>query len=180
MHDPGSSPAWYVLHTRSRFEVKVHDGLLKKSETVFLPKILTQSRRRDRKQMIRIPLFPGYLFVHTDLSPERRLDILKTVGVVRFIGNSAGPVPVAESTIASLKIMVEADQGIQTGRRMKKGQPVVVVQGPFTGVTGHFLSYRGGHRVVVHIEALGQYAAVEVDAADIEPAPHLVSRPRKT
>ncbi|MFH1984939.1 MAG: UpxY family transcription antiterminator [Pseudomonadota bacterium] len=176
MHEPESIPAWYVLHTRSRFEAKVHDGLLKKSKTVFLPKMLTQSRRRDRKQMIRIPLFPGYVFVHTDLTPEMRLDILKTVGVVKFIGNSGGPLPVAEATIESLKIMVSANQGIHTGQQMKKGQPVIVVQGPFTGVTGHFLSYRGQHRVVVHIEALGQYAAVEVDEDDIEPAPLLSGR----
>jgi len=173
MHEPELIPAWYVLHTRSRFEAKVYEGLQKKSKSAFLPKMLTQSRRRDRKQMIRIPLFPGYVFVNTDMSPEARLDILKTVGVVRFIGNSDGPLPVAEANIESLKIMVAAEQGIHTGRRMKKGQRVVVVQGPFTGVTGHFLSYRGRDRVVVHIEALGQYAAVEVDADDIEAAPYL-------
>ena len=30
-------PAWYVLHTRSRFENVVRDGLAKKSVAVFLP-----------------------------------------------------------------------------------------------------------------------------------------------
>ena len=175
MNEPDLRPAWYVLHTRSRFETKVYDGLVKKSKTVFLPKMLVQSRRRDRKQMIRIPLFPGYIFVHSDMTAEDRLDILKTVGVVRFIGNRSIPIPVADDTIASLKIMVAAEQGILTGQRMKKGERVVVVRGPFIGVTGYFLSYRGKDRVVVHIDALGQYAAVEVDAADIEPARHLTA-----
>jgi hypothetical protein len=53
--------SWYVLHTRSRFENVVHDGLYKKSMEVFLPKIKVPSRRRDRKLMLKVPLFPGYL-----------------------------------------------------------------------------------------------------------------------
>ena len=44
----------------------------------------------------------------------------------------------------------------------------MVVSGPFAGVTGAFVRYRGRGRVVVNIEALGQYAAVEVSEDDIE------------
>ncbi len=63
------TPAWYAVHTRSRFENVVNDGLAKKSLDVFLPKVLVRSKRRDRKAMIRVPLFPGYLFVRTGLNP---------------------------------------------------------------------------------------------------------------
>ena len=52
-------PAWYVLHTRSRFEQVVYDGLEGKSLTTFLPKITVMSKRRDRRKKIRVPLFPG-------------------------------------------------------------------------------------------------------------------------
>ncbi len=54
---------WYVLHTKSRFENVVNDGLMNKSVEVFLPKIQVRSKRRDRKAMISVPLFPGYIFV---------------------------------------------------------------------------------------------------------------------
>ena len=89
----GLTPAWYVLHTRSRFENKVNEGLERKSKEVFLPKVLVRSRRRDRKVMIRVPLFPGYIFVRTDLDPADQLDIVKTAGIVRFVGNRSGPLP---------------------------------------------------------------------------------------
>ena len=116
---------WYVLHTRSRFENVVNDGLTSKHLEVFLPKVLVKSRRRDRKVMIRTPLFPGYLFVKTDLSPFEHLEILKTVGAVRLIGNKDGPLPVIDETIDSLKIMIEAgNQAITTGRALKKGDRV--------------------------------------------------------
>ena len=58
---------WYVLHTRSRFETVVHDGLHKKAHDVFLPKVRVRSKRRDRKVMIDVPLFPGYVFVRSNL-----------------------------------------------------------------------------------------------------------------
>ena len=51
----------------------------------------------------------------------------------------------------------------------------MVVSGPFTGVTGIFSSYRGDGRVIVNIEALGQFAAVNVDAADVEKLPEILS-----
>ena len=65
------SVSWYVLHTKSRFENVVYDGLCKKSVDVFLPKVMVRSKRRDRKLMIRVPLFPGYVFVKTDSKNHR-------------------------------------------------------------------------------------------------------------
>ncbi len=162
---------WYVLHTRSRFERVVHEGLAKKSHEVFLPKVRVRSRRRDRRVILDVPLFPGYVFIRSNLHPDHHLDILKTVGAVRLIGNKAVPVPVPDETIDSLKIMVSSDTRIDTGRRLRKGDRVMVVRGPFTGVVGTFAHYRGAGRVVVHIEALGQYASVEVDEEDIEALP---------
>ena len=125
--------------------------------------------------MIRVPLFPGYVFVKTDLHPYQHLDIVKTVGAVRLIGTKDGPVPVPEDTIESLKIMVSVDQPILTGNRLKKGDRVMVLNGPLAGVTGTFVRYRGKGRVVVNIEALGQYAGVDVDENDVERVPDILS-----
>ena len=167
---------WFVLHTRSRFEKVVHEGLFKKAHEVFLPQIRVRSQRRDRRVMLDVPLFPGYVFVRSNLHPNHHLDILKTVGAVRLIGNKDVPVPVPDQTVASLKIMVSRDSDIQTGNRLRRGDRVMVVQGPFTGVVGTFARYRGIGRVVVQIEALGQYASVEVNEDDIEALP--VGAPR--
>ena len=131
---------WYVLHTRSRFENVVSDGLLKKSFDVFLPKAQVPSKRKDRKLMIWVPVFPGYLFVKTDLSAYEHLDILKTVGIVRFVGTKSGPVSVPDETIDSLKIMVNSDNPITTGRHLTRGDRVMVVRGPFPASLELFLT----------------------------------------
>lgn len=161
-------PAWYVLHTRSRFEQVVFDGLEGKSLEAFLPKMTVMSKRRDRRMKIRVPIFPGYIFVKSDLNPYERLEIVKTIGVVRLIGNKDGPIPVPDDAIDSLQIMATGDSPILTGTRLRKGDPVMVVEGPFTGVAGTFVRYKGHGRVVVAIDALGQYAAVDVPEEYIE------------
>ena len=140
-----------------------------------MPKVQVRSRRRDRKLMIKVPLFPGYLFVKTNLEPYEHLEIVKTVGVVRFVGNKDGPIPVPSETIDSLQIMVKGDGSVTTGTRFKKGDRVIVVYGPFAGVIGTFSRYRGKGRVIVNIEALGQYAGVDVNEDDIEILPKILT-----
>jgi transcription elongation factor/antiterminator RfaH len=166
--------SWYVLHTKSRFENVVNEGLIKKSIEVFLPKVRVRSKRRDRKVMIKVPLFPGYLFVETDLAPYEHIEIVKTVGAVRLIGNKDGPIPVPSETVQSLKIMVKGSDTVSTGTRFRKGDRVMVVHGPFAGVVGTFARYGGKERVIVNIEALGQFAGVDVNEEDIEILPELM------
>ncbi|MDA8140025.1 MAG: UpxY family transcription antiterminator [Desulfobacteraceae bacterium] len=167
-------PAWYVLHTKSRFESVVNEGLHKKKLEVFLPLVTVASRRKDRKKMIRVPLFPGYVFVKSDLHPHHHLDIVKTAGAVKLVGDKSGPISVPEETIASLQIMVASDSPITTGSAFSQGDRVVVINGPFTGVIGVFERYHGADRIVVFIEALGQFAAVEVNVEDVERVPAVV------
>ncbi|MDY6903845.1 MAG: UpxY family transcription antiterminator [Thermodesulfobacteriota bacterium] len=161
--------AWYVVHTKSRFENVVYEGLTRKSKEVFLPRLTRRSRRRDRKKFIRTPLFPGYLFVKTGDSPSERLAVLKTVGVVRMIGNRDRPVPVDEPVIESLRIIVRANDPIETGPCFTAGEHVRVVCGPFAGVEGTFCRRQGKDRVIVNVPAMGQSAAICVEADDVEP-----------
>ena len=175
MNDKKLESLWYVLQTKSRFENVVHEGLSKKQIEVFLPKITVKSKRRDRKKMIRVPLFPGYVFVKTDLHPQHHLEVVKTAGAVRLIGSRKGPVPVPDETVDSLKIMVSTDLPVTTGNQLKKGDRVMVVSGPFAGVIGTFVRYGAQGRIIVNVEALGQYAGVEVSEDDIEVLPKILS-----
>ena len=168
-------PRWYVLYTKSRFEGVVDLGLHKKAIEAYLPKIKKRSKRRDRKVILEAPLFPGYLFVKTDLHPREHLEILKTVGSVHIIGNTQGPIPVPDETISSLRIMVSSGGDITTGKPLQNGDKVMVIHGAFTGVIGRFIRYRGKGRVIVDVDALGQSAGVEIDEADIEILPELYS-----
>ncbi len=161
-------PKWYVLHTKSRCEKVVNEGLNKKSFEAFLPTMHVKSKRRDRKVMLDIPIFPGYTFVKSTLSAEEHLSIVKTAGVVKVIGNMQGPVQVQPDVIQSLKIMIANSESVKTENRFKNGEKIIVLYGPFAGLTGIFHKYRGKGRVYVNIDLLGQAASVEIEEEDIE------------
>jgi transcription elongation factor/antiterminator RfaH len=173
MKEPKLVYSWYSLHTKSRFENVVYEGLSKKAIESFLPKIRVRSKRRDRKAMINVPLFPGYLFVKTDLKPAEHLEILKTTGAVRLLGSRDAPVPVPDDNIESLKIMLNSDAAIITDRIIKNGERVIVTGGPFAGLTGLFVRYKGLERVVVNIDVLRQSAIVEIAKEDVEKLPEI-------
>lgn len=162
-------PAWYVLHTKSKFENVVYQGLLKKNKVVFLPTVRRRSRRLDRRLFLQQPLFPGYLFVKTAVTPAERLDILKTVGVVNLIGNREVPIPVEPEIIESLRIIVRANQEVETVACLRRGEAVRVMAGPFAGVIGNFIQYQGAQRVLVNIDAMGRAVSINVAVEDVEP-----------
>jgi len=159
---------WYVLHTRSRFENVVKDQLIKKNIEVFLPKIMKLSARKDRKKFIEVPMFPGYLFVKSNFTPEHRLKILKTTGAVDFIGTKLGAVPVKNETIESLILFSLSKEEIFTGKGFKKGQKVIITQGPLAGVKGVFKKEAGKTKIIVQIDILGRYAYTEINESNVE------------
>ena len=175
MTDETTKEAWYVVHTKSRFENVVSEGLTKRARGAFLPKMRVKSRRRDRHKMIHVPLFPGYVFVRCTLNPYEMVEVLKTTGVVRFVGNRSRPIAVPDNDIESLRIMIGTELPVTTGTRFKKGDRVMVIAGPFAGVTGLFERYRGHDRVLVFVDALGQFAAVEVAVEDVERLPAILT-----
>lgn len=166
---------WYALLTKSNFEQTVYTSIKKKRFEVFLPKIKKKSRRKDRNLMIEVPLFPGYLFVKSSLDPAVQLNILKTTGAVRLLGNQAGPVQVPDTQIESLKILTCSSMDLITGTtlKLKKGDPVMILEGPLAGVKGEFTHYKGKGRVVIKIDVLGQYAGVDLDEDCVEKVPDL-------
>lgn len=158
------SAKWYAVHTRSRFEQKVHDGFAGKSIESFLPKIQVMSRRKDRRKKILVPLLPGYVFVHFDMDPETYWDVIKTTGVVRMVSFQGKPVPANDEEIASLMILHGTDRTVQNRAYMNKGDKVMIMGGPFKGLVGFYLRHKGqSDKVVVSIELLQRSLAVEIE-----------------
>jgi len=163
---------WYALHTRSRFEQKVFNGLQGKSLEAFLPRVQVMSRRKDRRKKILVPLLPGYVFVRSDLDPYAYWDIIKTVGVVRMVGFKGKPVPANEDEIASLMILNGTDRTVENQAYMQKGDRVMIMDGPLKGLVGFYLTHKGkSGKVVVSVELLKRSMAVEIEGWALEKIP---------
>ena len=159
-----NSAKWYAIHTRSRFEQKVFDGFRSKSIETFLPKMEVMSRRKDRRKNILVPLLPGYVFVQYDLDPEVYWDIVKTVGVVRMVGFEGKPTPAREEEIQSLMILDGTNRTVQNRTFMKRGDTVMIMEGPLKGLVGFYVRHKGqSEKVVVNVELLHRSLAVEIE-----------------
>lgn len=171
------SLSWFALLTKSNFERTVYSSILKKKIPAFLPQIKRKSIRKDRHLMIDYPLFPGYIFVQSTFHAADHLNILKTTGAVRMLGNQAGPVAVPDIQIESLKILTSANTDLMTGSNigMKKGDPVMIIEGPMAGIRGEFIRYKGKGRVIIKIDLLGQYAGTEIEEDKVEKLPGLLA-----
>lgn len=157
-------PKWYAVHTRSRFEQKVHDAIIGKSIEAFLPKIQVLSRRKDRRKMIHIPLLPGYVFVHFAMDPYAYWDVIKTAGVVRMVSFKGEPAPANDAEIASLMILNGTDRTVHNRSYMKAGDRVMIMEGPLKGLVGFYLRHKGqSDKVVISIELLQRSLAVEME-----------------
>ena len=166
------SARWYALHTRSRFEQKVYDGLCGKSVEAFLPRIQIMSRRKDRRKKILVPMLPGYVFVRSLLQAEEHLQILKTVGVVRMVGFRGKAAPANEEEISSLMILDGTDRTVQNSAYMKKGDRVIIAEGPLKGLMGFYIHHKGQtDKVVVSIELLHRSLEIEIEDWALERIP---------
>ena len=163
--------SWYAVHTKSRFENKVHSGLLQKSLTVFLPKIWVWSSRKDRRKKILIPLFPGYIFVDL-VVPDNRilLEVLKTPGVVRILGDldDGTPRPVPEKEIEAIKKLVSSELDVQQTNYPREGESALIIDGPFKGIQGHVVKTDyAKEEFVISFEFLNRYVSVKIDGFNI-------------
>lgn len=168
-----AKPAWYAVSTRSRHEktaTSILDGL---GIVSFLPLVSLERQWSDRKKMVAMPLFPGYIFVQIAGSAELRVRVLKVPGVVSFVGNQNGPLAVPEREIDSVRAVVSLGEGYYPHPFLKAGDRVRVVRGPLAGIEGTLLRCGGQSRLVISVEMIQRSVSVEVAAADVEPVQHM-------
>lgn len=160
---------WYVVHVRSRHEFSVTERLVKSGIDAFLPIVERLRRWKDRKKLIAFPLFPGYLFVNMPKNNSMKLTVLKTPGVVRFIGLTPGePEPVPDEQILSLKKLVESKEALDPYPYLKEGNRVKIRSGPLAGVDGILVERKGMHHLVLSVDILRQGVSVQVEASSVE------------
>jgi transcriptional antiterminator RfaH len=161
--------SWYAAYTRCNHE-KIVDRLLSdKGITTFLPQIIVPSRRRDRKLLIRRPLFRNYIFVELNENRENWLRVFRTAGVAKICGNGQ-PMAVPDEDIRSIRIFVESDRNLYPLAYLQVGARVQVISGPLTGAIG--VLAREDHkrrRLVVNIELMGQAVAASLHDDEVKP-----------
>ncbi len=161
--------AWYAVWTQSHFEQSVSQQLSAKGFTAFLPEMRVWSKRGGEQRLIRVPMFPGYLFVRDGMDKRSYVEILKARGVVRILEDGwTRLTPVPDEVIDSLQQVVAADVPVFAAEHFTQGDRVEVTEGPLLGLEGLFVQDKATKgRLVLNVELLGRSVAVEVDCTAV-------------
>jgi len=166
-----ASPDWYAIHTRSNFEKRIAADLEAKGIEPYLPSYAEVHQWKDRKKSVQVVLFPGYVFAQFCDSPDNRMTVLRTPGVVRILGQGGGLETVPAQEIVSIQRLLAARVSCFPHPFLNQGQRVRVKHGVLTGLEGTFVRVKNQSRLVLSVKMLSQAVATEVDAAHVEPAP---------
>jgi transcription antitermination factor NusG len=164
-----SSTQWFAVWTRSRQEKVAASMLEALNIQTFLPLRSEVRQWSDRKQMIKTPLFSGYLFVRMNLAEDHgRLHVLKAPGIVGFVGNTAGPLPIPNHQIDNVRMVLGSGVEYTVGPLFKEGDRVRVIRGSLSGLEGTLIRTNSETRLVLSVDLVKRSLSVEVSRHDVE------------
>lgn len=161
---------WYAIHTRSNFEVRVARELLERGLESYLPAYQEIHQWKDRKQIVTVPLFPGYVFARFDDSSQVRLTVLQTIGVARILGHCGKCEPVPDYELDAVRRLLESKVPCFAHPFLEEGAWVRMRRGPLRGLEGLLVRIKNQTRLIISVTLLSQSLAAEVDASDVLPA----------
>lgn len=157
---------WYAVYTKHHHERSACELLAGKGFEVFLPLYRAEHRWKDRTKVISLPVFPCYLFVQTGL--ERKLSILKTLGVFWLVEAGGRPCEVPYTEIEAIRKATRSSARIEPHGYLQGGDRVRVREGSLKGIEGILTRVKSRCRVVLSVHLLQKAVAVEVDYATVE------------
>ena len=158
---------WYAIYTKGRHEKFVESQLLKKGIPAFTPKVTLQRKWSDRIKSIEEPLFKSYCFARFPLIDKTR--IVSQEGVVNIVHFNSHYIPVQESVINSLKILIENKFQLDPYPYLKAGNKIVIKRGPLKGLEGFIVEKRNKNTtLVVSVDAISSSIKCVVDISFVE------------
>jgi len=169
---PSNGKQWYVLWVRSHCERQVHDQLAAKAFQLFLPRIDTWARRNGTRYRTSVPMFPGYVFVHHVMDMVSYIEIRKTTGLVKLLGEQWDRLAIVpEREIQAFQKIHQSQMPALPHPYLREGQRVRIMGGLLADVEGILLRTKTNKGLlVVSIELLQRSVAVEIDCTLVVPA----------
>jgi transcription antitermination factor NusG len=159
---------WYAIHTKSRHEKWVAKQLEGKGIYTFLPLLQEIHGWSDRRSRVEVPMFSCYAFVRIAQSSEERMKILRTPGVLSFVGNENQGTPIPEGEIENLRIAIREKIACAVHPYIRVGQRVRVRGGSLDGIEGIIARQGGDQSLVLSVELLQRSISIRLEGYEIE------------
>lgn len=149
---------WHVIYVKSKHEKKVYNELQLKGIESFLPLVVRERQWSDRKKKVRIPLFPGYVFVNikSNLDFHNALNHESACAYLRF-GNEYGRV--TEKEMKQMKLLIGGSdvEDIEINADLPSvGDKVIIESGELSGLECEVYRIDNKKKVSVWINSINQ------------------------
>src|SRR5437899_3083483 len=145
------SQLWYAAYTLPRHEKAVAEQLGFRQVETYLPLYLSARRWAERRALVEVPLFPGYVFVR--ISASQRIRVIEHPSVLRLVTFNGRPAPLPDGEIERLRAALELGKA-EPFPFLIPGKRIRVRSGPLAGLEGTILRRKGRMRLVVSVEAI--------------------------
>lgn len=156
--------SWYCIYTKWGQEDAVHNKLIELPEIEFFnPKLKRKKYIRGKYKEVIEELFPCYVFSNFD--PYKYFHMIKyTRGVRRIVGDSLGNAYTVDATLIEfLKSRMENGFVHMKTPEFVRGEKIVVMDGPFSGLEGIFVNeLKPNERVMLLLSTLQYQVRVEM------------------
>ncbi|MGZ5281381.1 MAG: UpxY family transcription antiterminator [Bacteroidia bacterium] len=153
---------WYVWYTKPRAEKKVRDRLVVKGLEVFLPLNKELRQWSDRKKWVEAPLFSGYIFSYIS---QREWDtVCFTEGILTYVRSEGKPAIIRQNQIDQIRCVLKYSETsiVAEDAGLLPGELIEIVAGPFAGMHGEMINYKGSYKLAIRIEHLEKVMLVHL------------------
>ena len=149
------SAEWYVLHTRTGAELDVQQHLKRHSiDSVVLRETAIIRRSGRWREEIR-NLFPGYVFLFINYTPDMFHVLKATPSAIRLLPKGK-PMPLIRDDCAWL-LMCADDEILPPSKVDFSGEAPIIIDGPLAIFEHYILKYYRRHRkAMLRIPVLGE------------------------
>lgn len=165
---PSQESSWYAVHTMARHEKRIAAQFEEKHVRTFLPLLRQIHRWSDRRSTVEVPMFSCYAFVCIVHTVEERLRVLRTSGVLGFVGSERQGTPIPDDQIESLRKAISGKIPCFPHAYISAGRRVRIRGGSLDGVEGILVRQGADQSLVLSVELLHRSVAIRVEGYDVE------------
>ena len=160
------SPHWYAVYTRPNMEKKLTAELLDKGIVAYCPVQRVQRQWSDRKKVLEVPAFRGYVFVQ--IHDQIRWQVLASNGALNFVCHNGKPARITPAEIDTVRrFFQDLEETLLDETDISISDIARVYSGVMMGMEGEVIDLK--HRyVVLRIPALGLQMQVKVPKEKIQ------------
>jgi len=150
------SKEWFILQFKPNSHQQASKNLNQQGFETFLPLHDTTSRKASRFITSNQPLFPGYMFIKFDRAVSNWHKINNTYGVSRLVTFNSILKPIPTIFVDNLMKRYDSSGKLLPIKRLKKGDQVKVLVGPFANFIATVETYETDQRIWVLMDLMGR------------------------